>query len=218
MPKCCVVLTTHVESVTGDEESSVKQCVKIFGKNREIYLVVPEGLNIDWWKSFGVFKPIFMPKENFASYRDYNHLCCKTEFYENFKDYDYILMYQTDCWVFKDRLDEFMSLGYDWYGAAWYTNVVGNGGLSLRKVSTMIDVTKKYPYTGENEDVWFCQRHKNDIRACDLKTACNFSLECPRTEHYKLLNGLPMGVHGKTNHYLWDEHFYKHIKLIIGGW
>jgi len=130
-----------------------------------------------------------------------------------FGKYDYILIYQTDCWVFEDNLDYFVELEYDWYGAPWYqphiglTNVVGNGGFSLRKISKMIEITEthKNDRINENEDTWFCRTHGNEMNICPLDIACNFSLEV-MTEQYKtLVKDHPMGLHGKFLIEYWNR-------------
>ena len=65
---------------------------------------------------------------------------------------------QLDCWLFKDRLDEFMSMGFDYIGAPWMKNglegkpepelwKVGNGGFSLRKVSSFLSVINQIEST-----------------------------------------------------------------------
>lgn len=96
------------------------------------------------------------------------------EFYSRFSSYEYILIYQPDCYVFKDNLLHFSSLNYDYIGAPWlpkrlypgYKYIlkvkrlfciskhkvsssekkynVGNGGLSLRKVKTFMTITSHY--------------------------------------------------------------------------
>jgi len=38
-------------------------------------------------------------------------------FYDAFKAFDYILIYQLDAFVFRDELEYFCSLGYDYIGA-----------------------------------------------------------------------------------------------------
>ena len=62
-------------------------------------------------------------------------------------------MYQLDCLVFSDRLEEWCGLDLDYIGAPWiqhkdapyagmpeYEGKVGNGGLSLRKIESFLKI------------------------------------------------------------------------------
>ena len=98
----------------------------------------------------------------------YNKMMLSYDFYQLFRDSEYVLIYQTDAWVFQDNLAEWCSKGYDYVAAPWIKRAVydypfikqymaclrayrarkhqfcrqriygkvGNGGLSLRKVSS----------------------------------------------------------------------------------
>jgi hypothetical protein len=84
----------------------------------------------------------------------------------------YALIFQCDTVLLKDNVDDF--IGFDYVGAPWgagWTGVrghggawfdlglmhVGNGGLSLRNVPAMLEITKKYPFAelAINEDMYF---------------------------------------------------------------
>ena len=71
-----------------------------------------------------------------------------------FADFDFLQIVQLDCWIFEDRLDEFMSLGLDYIGAPWMREgfsgkpnkelwKVGNGGFSLRRISSFLSIIDK---------------------------------------------------------------------------
>ena len=208
--KVCVIIPTHLEKLDGNNLKSFLQTLRVF-KNRDIKVVIPDNINDDFFKQYNV-EIIKVNHEWMSSYAMYNEMSCKMEFYELFKDYDYILKCETDAWVFEDRLDYFMGLGYDWYGAPWphHRNAVGNSGLSLRKVSKMIELTTKYQYRrGDsflgNEDTWFCLTHKNELNACPLEVAVKFSLECRIPLYKPMVDGIPMGFHGKESFIYWDS-------------
>jgi hypothetical protein len=78
--------------------------------------------------------------------------------YEPFSMYEYILIHHSDAYVFSDQLDYWCNQGYDYIGAPWFKKSfirspekfserdylflgVGNGGLSLRKVSSFLKIT-----------------------------------------------------------------------------
>jgi len=76
----------------------------------------------------------------------YNRLLLRHLFYRFFSGYRFMLVYQLDCLVFRDELERFVDMGFDYIGSPWFMNEalelvqapvsVGNGGFSLRKVST----------------------------------------------------------------------------------
>jgi len=96
---------------------------------------------------------------------EYNKLFYSKEFYDNIPT-ETFLVFQTDtmiCENNKDLINNFLE--YDYVGAPWkhapLENVVGNGGLSLRKKSIMVEKIKICnPETG-NEDVFFSSTCNN---------------------------------------------------------
>jgi hypothetical protein len=98
------------------------------------------------WSDFRLKK---FPAKYFADLYAYNQLMVTKRFYEAFADYEYILIYQTDCLVFSDALEAWCARGWDYVGAPWLKNrdhpeegfsSVGNGGLSLRRVRSALAV------------------------------------------------------------------------------
>jgi hypothetical protein len=98
----------------------------------------------------------------FESTKTYSKLCESHELYEIFKDYDYMYIYQTDCYLLTDQLQYWVdNFNYDYIGgpivagnSGWRTvPFVGNGGFSLRKVSTFLYIT----------DEEFLAKHKAEI-------------------------------------------------------
>lgn len=211
---CCIIFITYKEVLENNDKKSFEQCLKVFKEKRDIKLLIPNNITTEFYDKFNV-EYVKVNPEWLSSIKAYNYMCCNKEFYELFNHYDYILIYQTDCWVFEDRLDYFMELGYDYYGAPWpiYNDQVGNGGFSLRKVSKMIELTNKYTYNGKlNEDGWFCLTHKNDLNICDLDNACNFSMEIISLKYFPKIKTYPMGLHSSRVYQFWDEDGYKFLE------
>lgn len=85
----------------------------------------------------------------FASRAGYNELMLRPEFYRRFRDYEFLLIYQTDCLAFSDALDDWCARGVDYVGAPWFRDCgdddgtglhhVGNGGFSLRRVEKFLE-------------------------------------------------------------------------------
>jgi hypothetical protein len=217
---CCIVIVTHKETLDGKDEISFKRCLEVFGGKRDIKLILPDNITTTYYEEYtNVLEIVKVNNKWLSSLKEYNAMCCNQEFYELFKDYEYVLIYQTDCWVFEDRLDYFIGLGYEYYGAPWVHNndMVGNGGLSLRKVSKMIEITNKYEFKGESlegaEDTWFSITHKDEINICPLDVACQFSIENPVKKYLEKVNNLPMCLHGRNAYKLWDNDGSKFLKL-----
>ena len=222
--KCCVVFVTHKEKLNGKDEMAFNQMINVFSPKRDIFLVLPDEISQEnYEKSIENEKILRMPNKYFESVKTYNTMLCNREFWYQFIKYDYCLIYQDDCWAFRDDLDYFMSLKYDWYGAPWprepinnKLNCVGNGGFSLRNVNKMISITsntnEENNKEGLAEDLWFCVKHNKELDICDLKTASNFSQEVKNDYFFSLIDTVPMGLHGKLMSNYWDLSGMKFIE------
>lgn len=153
MNQVAVIIPCYKERPTVTEMAAIKQCYKILGKH-PIFFVIPEGLNLDYYEKclgekvdYVSFAPHF-----FTSIEEYSELLKQNSFYKAFSNYKYILIYQTDAWVFKDDLLSWCHKGYDYIGAPWFENfsshengkelwTVGNGGFSLRRVDKFLQLT-----------------------------------------------------------------------------
>lgn len=133
---------------------------------------------------------ILLPVTN-MTIRDYNNLLTDPSFYKQFQAYEYCLIFQTDSVLFPNSpFDISYFLGYDYVGAPWKWNKKhpgGNGGLSLRKIQTMIDILTTYPYNNNacNEDVYICRL---PITCAPFEMCQKFSVE-------SVFYPTPFGVH-----------------------
>lgn len=151
--KSIVVIPVHKELPTSEERKSLQQCATVL-RGHPICFVCPEGLNTTQYSNtlsdHGVnWMTERFPVCFFDGISGYNQLMLDKSFYSRFTDYQYILIYQLDAWVFRDELDEWCGKGYDYIGAPWIEkdndgnlllSGVGNGGFSLRRVQHFIDV------------------------------------------------------------------------------
>jgi len=85
---------------------------------------------------------------------EYNVLLKSKEFYSHIPT-EVFLIFQTDSVICdKKLLDKFLK--YDYVGAPWqWDKKVGNGGLSLRRKTKMLEIIDKCPQNKENEDLYF---------------------------------------------------------------
>jgi hypothetical protein len=97
---------------------------------------------------------------------------------------EWLLIFQTDsvlCANSPHNLNEFLE--YDWVGAPWHprSRFGGNGGLSLRRVSAIIEILRHQERVdgSEPEDVWLTERlgHRPGSKLANGTTALMFSGE-----------------------------------------
>lgn len=156
--KIAVIIPIHKEltSHTSGERALLEQIKKVF-KDRPLFLLGPDYLA----SSFRLEESFeFTPfdEKYFKDKFTYSKLLCSLQFYQPFSDYDFIQVVQTDCWLFEDKLDHFAARGFDYIGAPWMKNgfegkpqpkmwKVGNGGFSLRRVSTFLRILNEIQNT-----------------------------------------------------------------------
>ncbi len=155
--KNVVVIPVYKEQPSGEELRSLRQCIRILGKH-DICLFGPADLNLSLYDSEFKKEGVTYSVEHFDSHyfksqRGYNKLMLTRAFYERFRHWDYMLIYQLDAFVFSDQLDEWCIKGYDYIGAPFLklnkevdSVNSGNGGFSLRRIQSFInafDITGK---------------------------------------------------------------------------
>jgi hypothetical protein len=105
----------------------------------------------------------------------YSRLLMTPAFY-NIVPTEIFMIFQTDSMINKNNkhlLDQFLK--YDYVGAPWYFGGVGNGGLSLRKKSKMLEVIHQYGLKNCHEDVYFA--NYPGLYKPDFETAKQFAIE-----------------------------------------
>ena len=123
---------------------------------------------------------------------DYNNLL---KYDKNFYDCiptEIFLIFQTDSIIF-EKYNHFINnyLHYDYVGAPFFFNNnynVGNGGLSLRKKSKMIEIMKKQGKNNYPEDVYFSCCESVAIHKPSVNDAKFFSIE-------EIFNEMSFGCH-----------------------
>ena len=198
----------------------------------------------------------------FVGVESYNEMMLTVDFYRQFQQYDFMLIYQLDAFVFRDELDYWMAQDYDYIGAPWLPSdswfqrtigewvirlrkllptpnpatgrirhadmyfEVGNGGFSLRKISTMISLLSSnealiasLPKGSRcrNEDVAISLilGKKHSFRKPDWRTAAHFSFENNPNRCFRVTKArLPFGCHA------WDsctwEEFWRGVLWFEG--
>jgi hypothetical protein len=111
------------------------------------------------------------------SIQEYNGKLTSLAFWESIKE-ENILIIQNDSELLRHGLEEFYQ--WDYVGAPWtFQEHGGNGGLSFRKKSAMIDCIKNVPYIGNvNEDIYFSNALKHLGKKLAPREVCSkFSCE-----------------------------------------
>jgi hypothetical protein len=221
---CAVVIPVHMQNPQPAERISLARCAKVLERYPKI-LAIPEGLETSsYLEVYPDLETHRFPALHFKSERSYNALLRMASFYERFSDYRYILIYQLDCYVFYDRLEQWCHKGYDYIGAPW-TNFdwikksnnplariplikhllfpVGNGGFSLRKVKSHIKAARRFEFIGKRLDVhedlyWssLINRLSPGFRIPSFLEAIDFAIESEPEKCFNINGGrLPFGCH-----------------------
>ena len=137
-------------------------------------------------------KLIKLPVSN-LTIPEYNRILYDTSFYDIIST-DLFLLFQTDtliCDKYRDKIYEFVA--YDYVGAPWANGgQVGNGGLSLRRKQTMLDILAHHPLPIDHdaEDVYFSSACPNKPL---FEQAKEFAIET-------VFNDQSFGIHKPWNY------------------
>lgn len=233
MKSVVIVVPIYKTKLSVLEEISLKQLFNVLDKY-PICFVAPERLNITDGSMYG--KSYLVEKFDdvyFENIDGYNKLCLSVSFYERFLDYDFMLIYQLDAFVFSDIIGYFCSLNYDYIGALWPYGLfryvgcanaiwyVGNGGFSLRKIRSFINLLstheKSVKLHNDNEDIFFSSMDGKDFIVAPYDIALKFSFETYVRDCFEMNNReLPFGCHAweKYDILFWKEYIEKYGFII----
>lgn len=234
-----IVIPIHKTELTNNELFSIQHSLSTLS-NWPSCFIVPESLPISGLHThFRQTSVVRFPDSYFKSTEDYSRLLIQEHFYKKFLSFEFILILQPDAIIFRDELGYWCEQPYDYIGAPWYNGYefsvnldqfcgnrgrvvrmhVGNGGLSLRRTQSCINLIKEFPEsnqyfhkTGSNEDFFFglLGALSNNFEIPNEVTASRFSME-HQPEYYYNINGsqLPMGAHGWSS--LAPEFWLRHL-------
>lgn len=219
-----IVTPAYKPTLTPLERMSLARCQRILGDYPKC-LVSPEGMVTTEYAALlpDVRVRTFDPA-CFRSVRTYSRLLRSPAFYEPFLQHEHMLIYQPDCYVFEDRLDEFRGRPHDYIGAPWLHfewlharrkwarplarlpwlfRKVGNGGLSLRRTRAFHASARRFQALGRRldlqEDLYFCNvvaRLDPSFRVAGFDEALRFAFEHEPRRCYELAGRrLPFGCH-----------------------
>ncbi len=174
MKKVVVVIPVHKPALTQNELASLKQCYNILGSH-PIRIVAPEGMDMSVYQNaVPGCEVIFISPEWLSGIQQYNKLKISKYFYDLFKDYEYLLTYELDAWVFRDELLYWCDKGYDFIGAPWFEvsgkshsnefRGVGNSGFSLRSIKSCRRILRKIEILKKIRILWYQSKLQSIVR------------------------------------------------------
>jgi Protein of unknown function (DUF5672) len=171
-----VVIPIYKKIADEQEQMSLMQCLKVLCAYPIIF-VCPKSMDIAYYKTFcekNAFNNIsFITFDDyyFQSIAGYCRLLLSANFFLKFRQFDYMLLYQLDAWVFRDELMEWCSKGFDYIGAPWFVGqdkstpdsgfmeFSGNGGFSLRNIQAALNTIHAYKIIKSPIQVWHDYRN-----------------------------------------------------------
>jgi hypothetical protein len=196
-----VVVPVYREELTADERVSLRHVDRFLG-SFDRYLVMPESLAFDR----DAFRIERFADRFFESKHNYSRLLLTRGFYGRFSRYEYVLLYQLDSLVLSDELLFWCARGHDYIGAVHTIDdlqCVGNGGFSLRRVASFLEVLTSrtravtpHAYWAAN---WADKPLLTRLRALPRRYA----------KHLRMFNGVQWEIHrlDKTAH-AWPEDWF----------
>lgn len=150
----CILVFSHKPVLEDFERISLRQCQRTL-QHQEMFLVHPVGMDIEEHISLAPsLKPFPIPKHWLQNIYSYNRLKVSPFLYDKFRDFQFLLTYELDAFVFRDELAYWCKQGFDYIGAPWFEGWVdarpgakfigvGNSGFSLRSVTACQHVLRR---------------------------------------------------------------------------
>ena len=143
--KVALIIPLH-ERLSVLEERCLQTNLSKFDKSFVTYILCPSNMQKYVKNKFQVDHVVVRFQRYQDSHKNYNKLLLKPEFYRYFEQFKYILIMQSDVYINNvSTLQHFIKSELNYAGArfeAFNENIVGNGGLSLRKVKYFLEITE----------------------------------------------------------------------------
>ena len=156
--KRVAIMVPLISASLNEDEAISMRHLREFLDGYDKFLLVPEGLEV----RMEGFDTLPLDQRHFGSAANHNRMLYRTDFWEKFGDYEYVLMYHLDALVFSDQLEEWCDRGLDFIGAPflrcaespWVKEErVGNGGFALYRVPSVLKVLWSR-YIGDPSKFW----------------------------------------------------------------
>lgn len=155
-----VLIPTHLaELSTYEREFFENNLEKLAGFDVEV--IIPASLDKTWWVQYQEqFEQDFLirevPDSYFGGSRQVNRMGLDPDFYRAFQSYEWMLICHLDAWLCGGDLNGWLGSEFDFIGAPLFLPggehdfrrlmfpIGANGGLSLRRISSMIEVLEDF--------------------------------------------------------------------------
>ncbi len=124
-----IVIITEKTLLTKYEEISLNRALEVFSEFNK-YLVIPEKTEPRNFIDPEKITVIELNNSHFTGVNSYSSLLLSNFFYEHFIDSEFILIYQLDCFVFKNNFTDFLT--FDYVGAPWFNSQNHAGNATIR--------------------------------------------------------------------------------------
>lgn len=180
--KCVIIIPIYIEDFNFDTYMSINNTYTLYKDIYDIYFICSKTLNISKYKLyFPIAKYKFFDSKFFVSQPAYSYLMLNYLFYKEFLNYEYMLIVQTDAYIFNNyNLEYFINKNYVLLGAlvGWGNDIFTNnlmygyennltlkeykqkfnnntlffgGGLTLRKIDVLYHILKNFYSTLTNK-------------------------------------------------------------------
>jgi hypothetical protein len=115
-----VIIPIHLEEPSELEKVSLTQTLTVLNKF-PITFMTKEGINTSWYEEFCKGKAtIHFERFKWQGAFEFSKLMINHEFYGRMRDYEFILICHLDAFVFRDELERWCHLDYDYIGSLIY--------------------------------------------------------------------------------------------------
>jgi len=147
----CVIIPVHKPNLSEDDQISLKACFEKLNQFAS-FLIYPEGMDVS---QYLLIHPQLLLKSVdplwLASIEGYNKMKLNIDFYNMFKQYQYMLTYELDAYIFDSNICNSEYLNCDYIGAPYFEGYLNaapnspiiegeNSGFSIRNIQSCIYV------------------------------------------------------------------------------
>ena len=138
-----IVVPIHKDKLSEEDRLSLKQLNKILG-HYPCSFIIPENKKVDLSMCNDFINHTTEKFEDsyFDSIQGYNRLMLSAEFYNRYRHFSYMLVYQLDAYIFRDELHKFCNSQFDYIGAPWLLKAKYNTMLGKLFIKTKAYIHK----------------------------------------------------------------------------
>ena len=166
MKNCVVIIPVHQLQPLENALLSFNHCFKVLAEHT-IIVLAPQGLDLTAYRTVhSNFTTVEIDPIWQSSIENYNLLKRSLFFYDLFKEYEYLLTYELDAYVFADELQFWCDKKFDYIGSPWFEGYdepgsnpkiigVGNSGFSLRNIQSCRSILHRIEAIRKFRKYWF---------------------------------------------------------------